>query len=778
MIGEPFDGRAWWIWCADADRPEAGSVAVAARFSRHFSAPRGASLNVHVSADSYYVLWLNGHIVGRGPAKGDPKHWPYDTFSLGGQLAEGENELKALVVCFSTSWPDYERGGAPVSVMAAAPGFILDGEVLDEAGVILDDLATNRRWQAAACRNLRFIGRPGISCAGPGEEAEMGGVAPVEELHGAVLELTPGVRPDTVGDSSRPHRLIPRRIPFLALAPGRFATAWDERGFRQAGARASLLAGEWVEVGAGGRAQILLDAGVITSGYPRLELDGPGCVRLSYGERLTSGASLVRDAAMPHDDLEGPLFDQVRNLGGPVSWEPVFWRAFRFLRVAVKAGAEPLRMRLAGYTYTAYPYADHPPFRSSDPEHQRMDEVAWRTLRLCSHETFEDCPTRERLQYAGDVHVQARTAYWMAGDKALARQAMLHFAESLNDEGLTASRYPSRVPQLIPLWSIHWVLSVGEYHDYSGDAETVRACLPAALRVLDWFLDRRDPSGLVGWLPYWKIADWCPQWSGGTPPGMECGPTAIVNFMVVAGLRAAAALCEASSCSDEAARRRKQADELARLAHKGFWEEGDGLYRDRPSAPSEISQLTNAWAILSGVASPERARCMAEPMAMRAGLCEAAWFGKTFLFDALRVAGREDLAEQLLEPFRALLPLGLTAWPESPDLKGYSECHGWSNLPGLAFRQLYLGVRVEGPGCRRVRIAPWFGSLTFAEGVVPLIQGPLRVSWNRTDGRMSAEIDVPAGVSAILMLPGSKERPLHTGVNRICDHLSKGGLGE
>ena len=769
----PFSGRARWIWAAGADYPEPGSVAVSARFRRTFTAAPGANLTVHVSADSSYVLWLNGRVAGRGPAKGDPKHWPYETHVLDELLVPGANELTALAVCFAPSWPDYERGGAPVSVMSAAPGFILDGRLYGAACALLDDLATDRQWLALPCRSRRFVARPGISCAGPGEEVELGGST--EEVGGvnfqAAIELARGERPDTVGDSCRPHRLIPRRIPFLEERSARFAAAWDDRGFATAAAGKALRAGDWVGVEAGGMARLLLDAGAITSGYPELELDGPCTVRLAYGERLTKETEILRDPTLPHDPLTGPLFDVVRSRGGRQVWSPVFWRAFRFLQLDIEAGGTSCRLRLPGYTFTAYPYKELPAVRSSDPDHQRMDEVSWRTLRMCSHETFEDCPTRERLQYAGDVHVQARTAYWMAGDTALARQAMLHFAESLNDEGLTASRYPSRVPQLIPLWSIHWVLSVGEYHDYSGDAETVRACLPAALRVLDWFLDRRDPSGLVGWLPYWKIADWCQQWSGGTPPGMECGPTAIVNFMVVAGLRAAATLCETTGRSDEAARRRKQADELARLSHKGFWDEADGLYRDRPSGPSEISQLTNAWAILSGVASAERARRMAEPMATRPGLCEAAWFGKTFLFDALRVAEREDLAEQLLEPFRALLPLGLTAWPESPDLKGCSECHGWSNLPGLAFRQLYLGVRVEEPGCRRVRIAPWSGTLLFAEGVVPLPQGSLKIAWHRDDDTFKATVEVPSGVDAILETPDGKTWELAPGPNRISQPL-------
>jgi hypothetical protein len=771
----PFSGSAKWLWGAGAELPEPGSVAVAARFKRAFEAPPGTRLTVDVSADSHYLLWINGRRIGCGPAKGDPRHWPYDTFVLDGWLTAGANELTALAICFAPAWPDYERGGPPVACMTAAPGFILDGQLLDDTGTVLDDLATNGRWLAAPARDLRFARRPGISCAGPGEEANVGAAA--DDAFALSVELARGERPDTVADSCRPHRLIPRRIPFLEERPAQFESAWDATGFATDAAGPALLAGHWIEVDPHGSASLLLDAGTITTGYPQLDVDGTGIVRLAYDERLRRGQDIVRDPGQAHEPVTGPMFDVVNCRGGNVSWTPVFWRAFRFLQLDIQAGGKPLKVRLPGYTFTAYPYPELPLFQSSDPAHERMDEISWRTLRMCSHETFEDCPTRERLQYAGDVHVQARTAYWMAGDTALARQAMLHFAESVNDEGLTASRYPSRVPQLIPVWSLHWVLSVGEYYDYSGDRETVRACLPAMLRVLDWFRDRREPGGLVGWLPYWKIADWCPQWpNGGTPPGMECGPTALVNFMLVAALRAAAALGEAVGRADEAADWRMQADELATCAHHVFWDAAAGLYRDRPAAPSEISQLTNAWAILSEVASGEQARRLAEPMATRPSLCEAAWFGKNFIFDALMKAGRQHLAERLLEPFRALLPLGLTAWPESLSLNGCSECHGWANLPGLAFRRLYLGVRAEAPGCRRVRISPWPGALESAEGVVPLPQGLLKLSWRLENGRMTANLHVPPGVEAFLDLPGKDSRPLATGNCRVTADASEASL--
>ncbi len=109
MSSTPFVNRAAWIWSAE------GSHAVPAAdgaspshyqvryFRRTFDVAEGAAaqLQVHVSADSRYLLYCNGRLVGRGPAKGDIVHHFYDTFDLGPELRAGRNAIAALVLDMS-----------------------------------------------------------------------------------------------------------------------------------------------------------------------------------------------------------------------------------------------------------------------------------------------------------------------------------------------------------------------------------------------------------------------------------------------------------------------------------------------------------------------------------------------------------------------------------------------------------------------------------------------------------------------------------------------------
>src|SRR4029434_9514004 len=44
---------------------------------------------VHASADQRYELFVNGHRVATGPARGDLDHWRFETIDIAKQLASG-----------------------------------------------------------------------------------------------------------------------------------------------------------------------------------------------------------------------------------------------------------------------------------------------------------------------------------------------------------------------------------------------------------------------------------------------------------------------------------------------------------------------------------------------------------------------------------------------------------------------------------------------------------------------------------------------------------------
>jgi alpha-L-rhamnosidase len=60
-----------------------------------FTLDHAATIRIHVSADERYELFLDGDRVGRGPERGEPRHWRFETYDL--PLVAGKHVLVARV---------------------------------------------------------------------------------------------------------------------------------------------------------------------------------------------------------------------------------------------------------------------------------------------------------------------------------------------------------------------------------------------------------------------------------------------------------------------------------------------------------------------------------------------------------------------------------------------------------------------------------------------------------------------------------------------------------
>jgi hypothetical protein len=547
---------------------------------------------------------------------------------------------------------------------------------------------------------------------------------------------------------------------------------------------------------------VILDAGQLTTAYPRIEVqEGAGSVvRLTYAEALrlpwdTPGAkllghrqSLANLASHFADESTGWTFDRRGKISGwcdvwepagtstsagetpavpritppashadqPEVFEPRHWRAFRYVGLQITTRDQPLEVRAITHRFTAYPYELAAEFSCSDPRLEKIWEVALHTMRLCSHETFEDCPYYEQMQYAGDTMITSKLGMLTSGDYRLSRQALLHFDWSRLPEGLTQSRYPSRLLQVIPSWSLHWITNVRDYAYCSGDLETVRELFPGMCSVLDWFRRHADGDGLPAKLPYWNITDWCPWWQRGVVPGADGGPTCIISAQYIVALDEVADLARRLGCAEEASRLAGEARTLRAKLHARFWSEREGLYYDRPGGP-ELSQYGNAWAIVSGAAGErERAR-MLDRFPQDPKLAPGSFFWWHAGFRALAIAGAYDRMPAYLGPWHEMIACGLSTFVEENSY-WRSLCHAWSAHPALEFLTGVLGVTPHEPGFAEVQVAPHRCGLSHARGKVCTPRGPVAVEWQVDGEHFNIKIDAPAMTPLRVQLPNGECR--------------------
>jgi len=518
------------------------------------------------------------------------------------------------------------------------------------------------------------------------------------------------------------------------------------------------------------RVRLLFDQRVLTTAYPEVVLSGGEAARitLTYLESLYEPDSSSKGH---RDSIANKLAFGAQDVfvadgGSNRTFRPLWWRAYRYVVLQIETQAESLRLEAMQGRYTAYPFQTQYRFDApEDPQLVDILRVGERTQRLCANETFMDCPYYEQLQYAGDTRIQQLVSLYAFGDHRLMRQAIDQIDQSRLPSGLTMSRYPTRVPQYIPGFSLLWVASVHDYWRYVPDVAFVQAKLPGVRAVLDWHLSRTYPDGSLPFLPWWNFYDWA--WERGIPPMDAEGHAAIKDLLWLYALQLAVEMEQTVGDAYHAQRYAEVAQRLKTSIRQRYWEPKLGLIRDLPDS-ALYSQHANSFAVLTGVVTAQEA-----PLVMQRVLEDSSLLGCNlgfffYLTSALRMAGLGDRYLETLAGWREQLALGLSTWVEEPNfLTSRSDCHAWGCVPNIELFRTVLGIESGAPGFAEVQIMPHLGTLTEASGEMPHPNGTIRVSLRRVGANgLVAEISLPEGVPGVLHWQGVS-RSLTPGTQRL-----------
>ena len=765
-----FDGAPAASWIAPPGVPADSFTVFHAR--RTFDLPSApAHFVVHVSADNRYRLFVNGEQISSGPQRSDVTHWRYETIDLAPRLRAGRNVIAAIV---------WNWGAArPVAQHSHRTGFLLQGNGASEAVANTGPGWKLLRDTAYAPTVITSGAVGGYYAAAPGDSVDGARYPWGWEQPGyaddAWLDVSPAAivgrmrrratAPGGTGEVSG-WQLEPRSIPPMEETPQRLSRVRRASGV--AADDAFLRGGGDLVIPARTTAVLLLDQSHTTNAYPVLETSGGAgsTVRLTYAEALID----ARGQKGNRDDVEGRTVRGVRDVflpdGGPRRrFQPLYWRSFRYVQMDVTTRDETLRVHDLHGIFTAYPFVERARFASDLPWLTDVWRMSWNGARIGAFETYMDTPYYEQLQYVGDTRVQALISLYVAGDDRLVRQAIEHFDLSRIPEGITASRYPSALTQLIPPFSLIYVAMVHDYFMHRSDVAFVRERLAGVRGILDWYARHVDATGLLGPMPYWNYADWTPRWRSGVPPGADEGHSATITLLYAYALLQAAELEEGVGVPGMGAAYRARADSLRAAVRAQAWEAARGLFRDAPGAAA-FSQQTNVLAVLADAVPAGKQQQVMERVLADTTLTPSSYYFSFYVLEALRKAGLGDRYIEQLAPWQSMLRLGLTSTPEKPE-PTRSDTHAWAAHPLYGLLATVLGVRPASPGFRTVRIAPALGPLRRAEGRVPHPAGDVDVVLTREGQRgRRAEITLPGGVSGVLEWQGRRV-PLHAGSQRV-----------
>jgi hypothetical protein len=522
------------------------------------------------------------------------------------------------------------------------------------------------------------------------------------------------------------------------------------------------------------KAALLLDQGVLTMGYPELVVSGGkgSTVRLTYAEapfNLAESKRLYRNVKVHRDQTDSAdvigIYDVFMPDGGQGRlFSPLWFRTFRYVKLEVETGEEPLRVEDLRSRFSAYPFAENARFESDSPELGRIWAASWRTARLCAHETYMDCPYYEQLQYFGDTRIQALVSLYVSGDDRLMRNAICLGDWSRNPEGITMSRYPSELPQYTPLYSVVWTLMVKDYWAHRRDDAFVQSFLPGIRTVFAWMARQVDRNGLVPALPYLDFVD--SQYPREEIlQASESKGMAVHSLFLAHGLDELAPLFAHYGFREEADGYRQTAGKLKDATRRHCYDPARGLFADTPGKRS-FSQHANALAVLTDAVPPAEGAALLGRTLADTSLVPCELYFQFYLFNALQKAGLGDRYVAQLQPWRNMLKNGLSTFSEW-EVQPRSDCHAWSASPNYHLLSLVCGITPAGHGFRTVRIQPQLGSLRWVRGTVPHPDGSLSVDFKRgAKGQLVGTVTLPPGVTGTLRWNG-KEMNLTGGPQRV-----------
>ncbi|MHB9036210.1 MAG: alpha-L-rhamnosidase-related protein [Armatimonadota bacterium] len=527
-----------------------------------------------------------------------------------------------------------------------------------------------------------------------------------------------------------------------------------------------------------GDTQLLIDFGKELIGHVDMDLSAPEGVIIDF-----NGIENIADGCIqwPGGGLNNVFRYTTRS--GWQAWRSNVRRGFRYALLTLRFPAgctESVKLKSVRCSLSTYPYAERGKFNCSDELLNKAWEISRWTVRLCSEDTFVDCPF-EQAFWVGDARNEGLFSYMAFGDYRLARRSLLLAGESLQRSPLVESQVPSGWQNILTTWSMLWTIACEEYYRFSGDYAFLGEIYPAVKKqnsnIRDSFI---NAQGLFE-IQAWNLLDWAPM---DTP---SSGVVSHINMWLVEALRRSANIARVLGENGDASSAMTMAAALRDAINRYLWNDEKQAYIDciheDGTHSTVFSQQTQTIAYLCDIVPPERREHFERYLTdvPHDWVNVNSPFMMAFTFEALEKAGDiGSILELIRKWWGVMIREGATSCWETFDRNWEnrwptrSHCHAWSAAPVFSLPAYVLGVQPIEPGFAKFALRPNLCDLQFASGTVPTPYGNIEVDLRQTNDGMIVEFSVPPGTTAVFdnveYGTGTHRMRLDIG---LCSHGSK-----
>ena len=495
---------------------------------------------------------------------------------------------------------------------------------------------------------------------------------------------------------------------------------------------------------------LILDTGREQAGYFAMQLSAPEgtVIDICHGEHLAAGrvSSQIENRNFTDRYVcrsgDNDFVYRHRRLG------------CRYIELHIFSSGD-VTLKRCGLIPLELPLPRKADFSCEDRIVVKNRELAVRTLHLCMHEHYEDCPWREQALYGCDSRNQMLYGYYVWGNYDFAEVSIDLLGRSFDGERYFTLAAPGRQnSRTIPAFTLIWVTEILEHRLFSGSSAPFERWQEQIDRILDAALAEKVPGDEDFYHPgtgkhIWNFCEWNDRLSD-----VNEHPSSTYNVYLYEALTAAAKLHGLSGNTPRAERLGQAAEKLGEALKKRFWSDSLAVFllssNDGSREEYEHVQAIFLANGLDGGHRKELTRSL-----MRGSLKTISFSGLPYLIQALRNSDREGrlfLYDRLDRLFTPMLLAGATSLWEIPEgstgfNRAGSLCHAWSSVMPFYCGSSLLGVRPLEPGFARFEVKPFCGRLTHAAGEIPTPAGFIRVEWVLRDGAVDLELEHPEGLT-------------------------------
>ncbi len=462
-------------------------------------------------------------------------------------------------------------------------------------------------------------------------------------------------------------------------------------------------------------------------GYPMIDIEAYENAKMivSYGEHIDD----MRPRSSPATYQFA--FEIMLKKGQNKFIFPIRRTACRYMMALIYT--KNVNVSYIGMRECLYPVENLSFFKCSDSIHEKIFNVAQRTLRLCMHDHYEDCPSREQAMYIMDTQVQALCGYYALGEYDFPKSCFKMLLNSFNEDNFFEMISPGKSDLIIPCFTINYISLIWEYYLFSGDIDMLYNTYPIIKRVIEERLPYFDSE--TGLVPspcgekYWNFI----EWKKGNDGVVGANDATCLNYTLFnmsynafysMACSAYSNICNNIGKSFEASRFDEIRNKLNKAIHKYFWNDEMSAYKSSVSFEKDIdiyyTELANSLAICAGICPKE---CIPGALdALSGGNLEKITISHArYKYDALMVNSdkySDLIMKEIADIWGGMIFKGATSfWETERGAKDFSlsgsQCHGWSSVPIYVYFRYCIGIYPKKPGFKEYSVEPKVNNYKF-----------------------------------------------------------------